>query len=241
MKIKIGTGYQTFSCTVAPASGIIVSFPEDEDLDADTVSYAICRLFCRSPKFSKPYVWESYQLRLATGKERKVQRHRITIPASLAELPGGWINVKFSVAPTGIQIDRVEYLGAGGSPIYGEGPAPADAVEEADWPDGVLPSEEADGEAAEETGAAPAGSGAEQPEDTDNAVRDGGAEQPEVAEGAEAGLDGGAATGETETPRDAEALKAAAAEDAEDTPESKRTDAEPPAAGIETMAMDAEA
>ena len=47
MKIKIGTGYQTFSCSITPASGIIISAPEDEELDDDTVAYAICRLFCR--------------------------------------------------------------------------------------------------------------------------------------------------------------------------------------------------
>ena len=154
MKIKIGTGYQTFSCSITPASGIIISAPEDEELDDDTVAYAICRLFCRSPKLAQPYVWESYQLRLATGKERKVQRHRITIPASLAELPGGWINVKFSVAPTGIQVDRVEFLGSeSGSPIYGDAagapPTDAEGTELPEDGDAAVPEEAGNPEPAE--------------------------------------------------------------------------------------------
>ena len=76
-------------------------------MEPDTIRYAVCRFFSRTPALCRAYAWESYQLRLARGKGRRPRRHRCTIPAPLMELPAGWVQVRFQVDPTGVTIRQI--------------------------------------------------------------------------------------------------------------------------------------
>lgn len=116
MKMTYGTGWSAVSCQINADINLRVENRLAGFLDADTVRYAVCRFFTKTPSLCRTYAWESYQLRLARGKGRRPHRHCCAIPAPLMELPAGWVQVRFQVDPVGVSIRQIvltpEYPGS---------------------------------------------------------------------------------------------------------------------------------
>ena len=103
--------YKNLMCEVNTNSAMKTSIGE---FDAETVSYAVCRLFAKSEKFCREYVTESYYMRLAKGKARRARKHRCVVPAFLAELDGELLQIDFTVDVVGVTIQRVISLSCKG-------------------------------------------------------------------------------------------------------------------------------
>ena len=107
MKLTTGTGWGAVSCQISPAQDVTVENRLRFHPETDTVCYAVCRFFTKTPALCRAYARESYRMRLAKGKGRRPQRHRITLPAPLLELPAGWVQVRFQVDPEGVTVRQV--------------------------------------------------------------------------------------------------------------------------------------
>lgn len=107
MKMTHGTGWSAVSCQINADPNVRVENRLHTSLEPDTICYAVCRFFARTPALCRTYTWESYRLRLARGKGRRPRRHRCTIPAPLMELPAGWVQVQFQVDPAGVSIRQI--------------------------------------------------------------------------------------------------------------------------------------
>ena len=107
MKLSNGNGQGAVRCQISPANDVRVENHLDLPLEVDTVCYAVCRFFVKTPALAGAYAWESYQLRLAKGKGRRGRWHRCTLPAPLLELPAGWVQVRFRVDPEGVTLRQV--------------------------------------------------------------------------------------------------------------------------------------
>lgn len=107
MKMTHGTGWSAVSCQIAADTNLRIDNRLKTRLEPDTVCYAVCRFFAKTPALCRAYTWESYQLRLARGKGRRARRHQCAIPAPLMELPAGWVQVHFQVDPTGVKLRQI--------------------------------------------------------------------------------------------------------------------------------------
>lgn len=107
MKMTHGTGWSAVSCQIAADTNLRIDNRLKTRLEPDTVCYAVCRFFAKTPALCRAYTWESYQLRLARGKGRRARRHQCAIPAPLMELPAGWVQVRFQVDPTGVKLRQI--------------------------------------------------------------------------------------------------------------------------------------
>ncbi len=79
-------------------------------LERDTVKYAVERYFSRSEKYRRKCTYESWQMRLAKGKQRKNHAFSYLIPAALMELPGRWVMVSGMIDAAGVKINQVEII-----------------------------------------------------------------------------------------------------------------------------------
>lgn len=111
MKLTNGTGRGAVCCQIGPANDIRVDNRLDSALAPETICYAVCRFFAKTPALAGAYAWESYRLRLARGKGRRGISHRCVLPAPLLELPAGWVLVRLRVDPEGVAIRQVSLTG----------------------------------------------------------------------------------------------------------------------------------
>ena len=109
MKMTVGTGYGARSCAVEAAKNMTVA-GAPAGLERDTLAYAACRFLTKSGAMCRAWVNESYRLRFARGREKRVCRHRCTAPAALLELPGTWVRLRLSVSARGVTVEELRFL-----------------------------------------------------------------------------------------------------------------------------------
>ena len=110
MIMKHGTSRNAIQCQISPAKELRFFSQVPCDLELDTVAYAVCRFFVKSPAMCRLCAPESYRIRLATGRKRKAQRHKCLLPAPLLELPGGWARIYYTVDAIGVTVQEVSLL-----------------------------------------------------------------------------------------------------------------------------------
>ncbi len=104
--------YGSLACEVSAASDFSFSSQVTCSYERDTVRYAAELFLRRSTKFRRACTYESWQIRIAKGKERRKHRFAYLIPAVLMELPGAWVRITGSIDAVGVKIERMEILKA---------------------------------------------------------------------------------------------------------------------------------
>ena len=82
-----------------------------EDLSREALEYAALRFLARCPRLFRRYAAESCRLRFSQGKKGgKARRFRCAAPASLMELPGGWVELTLRVDREAITVTGMALL-----------------------------------------------------------------------------------------------------------------------------------
>lgn len=102
--------YGNVICEVAVVNNYSFTTEVACEYNKDTIGYAVERFFARCSSFCKTCTYESWQLRIAKGKARKNHKFTYLIPATLMELPGGWVRVSGEIDTVGVKVMKVELL-----------------------------------------------------------------------------------------------------------------------------------
>lgn len=85
-------------------------------LVADSVRYAACRAFVKSPRLRQALLPVSLRLRVGGRGTPKAVRHCVALPAACFALREGSAYVRFAVTREGVRVERVWLLPAGATP-----------------------------------------------------------------------------------------------------------------------------
>lgn len=102
MKMKME--YNGIICDVETSPKLNVGIGE---LCPDAVSYAVCRLFAKTPSLCREYAMESCRMRFASGRGRKSRKCKCVLPAILAQIDAELLEIEFCVNGTGVLITAV--------------------------------------------------------------------------------------------------------------------------------------
>lgn len=85
-------------------------------LVADSIRYAACRAFVKSPRLRQVLLPISLRLRVGGRGTPKAVRHCLALPASAFDLREGSAFVRFAVTREGVRLEQVWLLPAGATP-----------------------------------------------------------------------------------------------------------------------------
>jgi hypothetical protein len=107
MKMVSRTASSTCTCQLTAAAQLRITSRVPCDLAPESIGYAACRFIRSSSALRHSLTWQSYQLRLAKGGDRRTKYSRIVAPAFLMELPGNWAQVRLAISPAGVNVVEV--------------------------------------------------------------------------------------------------------------------------------------
>lgn len=99
-----------FVCEAIVESGFTFCSEVECMYDNETIAYAVERFLVQCPRFVRECTNESWQVRIAKGKERRPRRFTYLVPGILMELPGEWVRLTGDIDAVGIKIKKVELL-----------------------------------------------------------------------------------------------------------------------------------
>lgn len=102
--------YGNFACEVSVVSDFVLKSQFSCSYEKDTVAYATERFFSKFEKLCRECTYESWQVRIAKGRDRKRRSFEYLIPAVFMELPGDWVQVRGYVDEVGVKVNRVDLL-----------------------------------------------------------------------------------------------------------------------------------
>lgn len=102
--------YGSITCEVSVAENYTFYSQVFCDYEKDTIAYAVEKFFSRFVRFRRECTLESWQIRIAKGKERKKHNFMYLVPAVFMELPGNWVRIYGDIDAVGVKVKRVELL-----------------------------------------------------------------------------------------------------------------------------------
>lgn len=102
--------YGTIICEVSVAVNCTITVSDCYEYPKDTIAYAVEKFFSQHAKTYRECTYESWRLRIAKGRKKKIRRFEYIIPAVLMELPGNWVRVCGDINVVGVNINRIELL-----------------------------------------------------------------------------------------------------------------------------------
>lgn len=99
-----------FVCEVTVENGFSFYSEVECMYDNETIAYAVERFLVHCPRFVKECTNESWQIRIAKGKERRPHRFTYLVPGILMELPVEWVRLTGDIDVIGINVKKVELL-----------------------------------------------------------------------------------------------------------------------------------
>lgn len=109
MKMVYKNGNAALSCDLTPAVNFYLKTKNPTRYKNDVLSYATCQFLRKSEAACRKCTWESYQLRLASGKGRNPRMHWMAVPARDLGLAGEWIRVEMLVSATGVTVTGIGF------------------------------------------------------------------------------------------------------------------------------------
>lgn len=111
-KTNMNMNYRTRTCELTFDTNFTFSFGSIIrcDYPEDTIKYAIQRFFIKNEQMRRDCTYESWQIRLASGKKRRPRYYKYLIPAKRLELPGSWARVILSIDASGVTVKKLDLL-----------------------------------------------------------------------------------------------------------------------------------